>query len=140
MTAPVMPTDADVERVVTGLTALAERCEAASGYDLDLDTDIALAALPEFRLADSDAPKHCRLLNRFGASISPRRYTDSLDAAETLVPAGMFWTMDSWGTGWSAGVWKGRSFLITPDRDRQSPTPALALCAAALRARLAATS
>jgi hypothetical protein len=64
--------------------------------------------------------------------------TASLDAAMSLVPEGCLWTMDSWSArGWSAGIWRPRtrSWLINTDRDRQSPTPAIALCAAALKAR-----
>lgn len=65
-------------------------------------------------------------------------YTASLDAAMSLVPEGCLWTMDSWSArGWSAGIWRPRtrSWLINTDRDRQSPTPAIALCAAALKSR-----
>lgn len=60
-------------------------------------------------------------------------YTTSLDAAHTAVPNGWLWTMDSWGpSGWSAGIWQGRTWAITSTRDRQSRSPALALASAAI--------
>lgn len=63
-------------------------------------------------------------------------YTTSLDAALTLVPDGK-----RWQAGWSPRVLKNEcGFAIIEYRDgktaEQAATPALALCIAALKARL----
>ncbi len=93
------------------LLALAERCEQAAGPDAGLDLAIwtTLLDTPGFQ------------------PLSPWRtdYTVSLDAAVTLVPEGCGWMV----MGNAAKV--GR----LPSR---AATAALALCAAALRARAAA--
>jgi len=105
----------------TTLLTLAERCEQAAGPDRELDWQIAIA----YNVAKG------------------RYYTGSLDAAVTLVPEGCDWHCQSnpsvsacWASvspkklglelrGWGSGM-------------RRASTPALALCAAALRARAAA--
>lgn len=62
-------------------------------------------------------------------------FTASLDAAMTLVPEGMFWTMDSWGPpgSWKAGIWRPQKGWVVFNNP-SCATPALALTAAALRA------
>lgn len=95
------------------LLALAARVEAAAGADRALDRAIAMAAMPP---------------ERRGMYVR-RHYTASLDAAETLVPA-----------GWTGMVHlDGKAGLYRDDReptiDGSAATPALALTAAALRAR-----
>lgn len=63
-------------------------------------------------------------------------YTASIDAALTLVPSGHWWRVEHDDDGETkATAWCGP---IGEDRDRcDSATPALALCIAALRARMA---
>ena len=91
------------------LITLAERCEQAARPDRELDFAIAAG------VGWPDSPN----LHQHA-----RRYTESLDAAVTLVPDGLGWMI----MGNAAKV--GR----LPSR---GATPALALCAAALRARAA---
>lgn len=97
------------------LLALAARVEAAAGADRALDRAIAMAAMPP---------------ERRGMYVR-RHYTASLDAAASLVPEGWQWVV---GQNDSAPV--GTAFAIK-DRalDATGATPALALTAAALRAR-----
>ena len=106
------------------LLALAERCEQAAGPDRELDFAIAAG------LGWPDSPN----LHQHA-----RRYTESLDAAITLVPEGCDWHVQanpSVGACWASvgGPIKQR---ISSDV-RKAATPALALCAGALRARAAA--
>lgn len=96
------------------LLALAARVEAAAGADQALDRAIAMAAMPP---------------ERRGMYVR-RHYTASLDAAASLVPAGWRWVVGNMG---NAHVYQdctaGKSVTA------QAVTPALALTAAALRAR-----
>ena len=96
----------------TTLLTLAERCEQAAGPDAGLDLAIWTSLL--------DTPG-------FRPPPSPWRtdYTASLDAAVTLVPEGCGWMV--MGNAAKVKRWPSRA-----------ATPALALCAAALRARAAA--
>jgi hypothetical protein len=96
----------------TTLLALAERCEQAAGPDAGLDLAIwnALSEMPGF--------KHPSPIWRFDV-------TASLDAAVTTVPEGCGWMVMS--SAAKVGVWPSHG-----------ATPALALCAAALRARAVA--
>ena len=119
------------------LLELAERCEAASGPDVVLAQDIA------------DYAESIGLLS-IGMRIPD--YTASLDAAMTLVPEGFVvkleaWpahgdtpakaSIELWGTSekrWGRDlIWGHGSEDVTAKAD--ASTPALALCAAALRAR-----
>lgn len=103
------------------LLALADRVEALAGACRLADFDIARAV--------------------YGRSVGVAKWTASFDAAMKLVPEGMLWTMDSWEQGWSAGIWRPqKGWLLTHDRERMSCTPALALTAAALRARAKVTA
>jgi hypothetical protein len=119
------------------LLALAERCEAATGPDRELDKAI-FDALPFDAL-----PKGIEGI---------ARYTASLDAAMTLVPEGALWEVDH-----KLNIGPGDTFEQPegePARDfragvgigdvpaqwtygRNFSSSALALCAAALRARAA---
>jgi hypothetical protein len=98
---------------------LAERCEKATGPDRDLDAEIDKAIHPDdwtdglwFDPSRHDLPA----------------YTASLDAAMSLVPEGMLWL-----AGYAVD---GRAIATVDfDHQRAAATPALALCAAALRAR-----
>jgi hypothetical protein len=91
--------------------ALADRCEQAAGPDRELN-----AAIDDFML--KHGPETDRIRN-------PRYvlpYTASLDAAVTLVPEGCGWMVMR--SAAKVGRWPSRG-----------ATAALALCAAALRAR-----
>jgi hypothetical protein len=100
------------------LLELAERCEQASGPDRELDLDITEAL---------------DLAGRAALSLVP--FTASLNAAMTLVPEGCSWSLHKHNSYSRAGVFvdDGRD----PGHYCDAATPALALCAAALRARAA---
>ena len=98
---------------------LAQRCEAATGPDRALDCTIRdTLRLPNDYGADWGARGH--------EIPAAHPYTASLDAALTLVPTG-YWSLKGYSDSLFAadihGIWQGRG-----------TTPALALCAAALRA------
>jgi hypothetical protein len=104
------------------LLELAERCEKATGPDRRLDFGILKATCTE--------REECLYVN---GKPEPR-YTASLDAAMTLVPEGRGLIYKRHGI---KNVWRvqilsgdGNTFI-----DGDAATPALALCAAALRAR-----
>jgi len=116
------------------LLALAERCEQAAEPDRELDAEIAVALFggeiiwktanwtmdqyPTRRFKNSD------YIGGYQSS-GILTYTESIDAAVTLVPEGCGWMV-------MKNVAKvGRG-------PKRGATPALALCAAALRARAAA--
>ncbi len=115
-----------------GLRALAERVERAEGADRDLDGAVASVVLPNVESYDGDwwwgphddAPLHVPA------------YTASLDDAVSLVPEGKVWCL--FGVGYGNNP---RSEAYVEDDDADYPggaaTPALALTAAALRARAA---
>lgn len=111
----------DKERLVE----LAERCEAATGPDRELDYLIA-KAIGGYRFGDA----------LHGAM---SRFTESLDAAMSLVPEGLCWRLGVNGNpkakllGGSAAAILGDDFG-TDISKAGAATPALALCAAALRA------
>lgn len=91
------------------LLALAERCEKEE---------------PSFAM-------ECAIAEAIGAySTPPRNYTVSLDAAVTLVPVET-WKAEQGDEAGYAVVECGPVFVVS------AKTPALALCAAALRARAA---
>lgn len=119
------------------LLALAEQCENASGPDRVLDaaimglfTNSVESDNGEWWWGPHDAP--------------PQRvpaFTASLDAALALVPEGMAWSV---GQNVHHKHWLARVQIIDADggptsvgRCEGAATPALALCAAALRARAA---
>lgn len=110
------------------LVKLAALCEAASGPDRELDLEIACIKFNKPRehfLTDE--------LDRleFGHQ---RDYTSSLDSAMTLVPEG--WALDCLKEG-EVGSWYINlrpRYWIGEWQYSKAATPALALCAAALRA------
>jgi hypothetical protein len=133
------------------LLDLAERCEAATGPDRELDCRIHCAV--------KDWPIE-QLGNEFYALIDGKRYmvgwlgnevksayyacrtdsgaplyTASLDAAETLVPNGYKWSV--FGGGYATvEPWSGEeSDDECGTSETKCATPALALTAAALRSR-----
>ena len=108
---------------------LARRCEAATGPDRALDCAIRdTLRLPNDYSADWGARKH-----EIPAAYP---YTASLDAALTLVPGEAFWRVGHDGAGPDPSAFRADVFQ-TPGTGlnvARSATPALALCAAALRA------
>ena len=116
--------------------ALALRCEQATGPDRELDADIWLLCVP------GAARKHTSYFHKAsgrecvidetrdvtGRLIIVPAYSASLDAALTLVPDGSPASLIIFANK--------RSFAeCEDDNQREAATPALALCAAALRAR-----
>lgn len=131
------------------LLALAARCEAATGPDRELDADIACHApicQADYVLSAHPSAKPGRVTRYFDdgghGTFVCQNYTASLDAAMTLVREGWLLdqllernTVDSANWRWKAGLWRADSDVIVAGK---SPaTPALALCAAALRAKAA---
>jgi len=114
------------------LLKLAERCEAATAPDFEIDRDIELF----FGRYD--------VVGGGGQTYAPPHYTTSLDAAMMLVsdlPAsamGTTWAVEQWDTN---GVWpehvRASAWVIGASRV-YAATPALALCAASLKACSAA--
>ena len=98
------------------LVALAERVEKATGPDRELDVAIAGASGVTYPADPVNWPPH---------------YTASLDAALTLAPCNLLWVVDCWGNA-RVGLHNGQcsGSLLPP----HPPQPALALCAAVLRA------
>lgn len=96
------------------LIELAERCEKAEGPDRELDLCI-------MRYAE----------NIGGAAENAKHYTASIDAALTLVPEGLQFYLSRGDYATAATVGREQEWHAT------AATPALALCAAALRARAA---
>lgn len=130
------------------LLKLAERCEAATGPDRSLDCAIAVAAADYFLLPPKwdGGPVGYGYFDADGAEVHPghggdqlvKRYTASLDAAMTLVPEGMKLVLDTHHMivtlyeYWPISSPEDEGFA---SYQAEAATPALALCAAALRAR-----
>jgi hypothetical protein len=112
---------------------LAERCEAATGPDRELSWDI-WEAIGE------------PVIDDYSLNGSAPAYTASLDAAMTLVPEGYYWTLSlgckagrdsEFGPYW-AELYSMADYRSHIDVEEiPGTTPALALCAAALKARTA---
>jgi len=128
---------------VSELLELAERCEAATGPDRELSAAIALATNSWLHEVDGNKPQNCRLRNGFGSPVyigglsGHMDYSASLDAAMTLVPEGWhtFLTQqDRHSRNWRWDLRGGFGSHV----GARCASPALALCAAALRARAAA--
>jgi len=120
------------------LRALAERCERAQGPDRELDAEIAEArgAVPAGAFRMYGFPEKAVWgLDAYNTWKAPA-YTASLDDALTLVPE-----------GWHVGLWvdpdgtarvrmgNGERVIYAGSPQANCATPALALCAASLRAR-----
>jgi hypothetical protein len=110
------------------LLELAERCERAEGPDRELDARIAELAIANLQVLPAGTGAWLVLEDgrQRDASAVPA-YTASLDVAMTLVPEGnlprRLYIRDE-----ATAVFLG-------DLEALAATPALALCAAALRAR-----
>lgn len=129
------------------LTALIARVEAATGPDREVDAEIARTLLPHNaeHVARSRSGWSYRVFGPEGWDdewMETRPYTASLDAAMTLVPEGGEWNAAG---GWTSGCLpssrakavKATAWVWGAERGVFAATPALALTAAALRARLA---
>lgn len=131
------------------LLALAERCEGApEGRSAELDEAISCAIFPELRqvsvTASVTGPE--MIWEMRGQRVRILDYSSSLDAALSLVPEGAVWhVMTDYGDLQRAKVGPANnpSASIYSNEDRplfivaDAATPALALTAAALRARAA---
>ena len=114
------------------LLELAERCEAATGPDAALDREIWLKAVADKEQRflvevgrDAHGDKEANFRTDWMADGA--RYTASIDAALTLVPEGSSWMLIRHSEGFT---------LAKAGSDPcKGATPALALCAASLRAR-----
>ncbi len=129
------------------MLALADRCEAATGPDRAIDFDIFRAIHPEY--AGPEWKEFGGGLRHINDSsdmrclppphMTPARWTASIDATLSLVPDGWKWALHSADDKAPPTAYcvpdMGR--LPWPDwvTDILAATPALALCAAALRAR-----
>lgn len=118
------------------LLILATRCEAVTGPDRMLDGEIWRATEPDgiwtldyhgvwMRQDEAD---HV-------AYDMPPAYTSSLDAAVSLVSNGYDWHVQNNPSVNAAWASVGKPTAHWGDMMRRAATPALALCAAALRAR-----
>jgi hypothetical protein len=126
----------------TTLIALAERCEQAARPDRELDADIALAIGYTHERRGTERARWWRTpsgqqLAYEGYKNHPPFFTGSLDAAIALVPEGHEWLRK---TPQTMTVYRVPADLKEWARhiDAGAAPPALALCAAALRARAAA--
>ena len=124
------------------MTELARRCEDAEGPSRELDAEIFIAVLwPDHKLQTTcdlfpDEVRTGRIQepNGCGWMESPR-YTSSLDAAMTLVPEGWLWQVELIGHQTKGRIGAAMAWLKHRQVEHgQAATPALALCAAALRA------
>jgi hypothetical protein len=135
---------------VSDLLTLVERCEKAAGPDRELDCLIFesqhLLLMPNHR-GTIDGEPTGEYFSQDGHQLPERAplYTGSIDAAMALVPEGYWTALDHFCMSDIPGKTKWRTFLNRHfeigDRDYLQKslavalTPALALCAAALRAR-----
>jgi len=121
-------------RIPADLIALAERVEAAERPSRELDAQIHFAIHARIK------PLGTETWAFVAQTFNIPRYTASVDAAQKLVPDGCVWFAgtDHEVPGMAHVNWPG---ITTDDRpanyDTQAASPALALCAAALRARAA---
>jgi|ERR1700761_4058 len=131
------------------LIKLAATCETATGSLRVLDFEIHIEAIEDGIWPTMD--RHGRIINP-DAKMSDYlaayrsvidsddqdfdlpRYTASLDAALTLVPEGYDYIIEHTNGGLTICARVGHN---DPDKNSWGETPALALCAAALRARAA---
>lgn len=118
---------------------LADRIEQADGPSRELDVEIFLTVLGDGWRVQTDCalfPEQVQTgrvqeVSGCGWRNSPA-YTSSIDAALTLVPAGWFWSITMRGE--KRGEFHACCVRQGPLVWHEGITPALALCAAALRA------
>jgi hypothetical protein len=109
---------------MSDLSALAYRVEGLDGVDHEVDRLIADAIGWQQIITNERGEQAFRFL---------RRYTGSLDAAMTLVPGGFQFEVTT--TGYKPGATVCGDSLTGVHEGSYAATPALALTAAALRAR-----
>lgn len=118
---------------------LSERVERAEGPSRELDAEIALAVGYADCRPWSAASNHRHPVeNRYGHGFSPPVFTGSLDDARSLVPKG--WHISLLAQGrydqlTTVVVQRNGDNSGTCEGCENAATPALALCAAALKAR-----
>ena len=119
------------------LIELAAKCEAAAGPDRALDSAIWYAVVERIEPGER---RDRDMVGRWPA------YSASIDAAMTLVPEGMLYALANAHVDDPRGehsVGKGSAIVGPPmmrdGEPTQAATAALALCAAALKARAART-
>lgn len=113
------------------IEALIARVEAAEGPSRELDAEIARAT------GWTTYPVGWWLAPDKTSHTEPPRYSESLDAAAALVPEGHNWSLDVLlRDGNEARTFYG-AHPNEIDTEATGATPALALTAAALRARMA---
>jgi hypothetical protein len=132
------------------LLSLAERVERATGADRLLDANILWAIKPDEFEADADeedehlSPSYCYArggwtMNRadhyYLNTIPVPRFTASVDAALTLVPEGVFPRIYGEASQATIVAWTDTVGWEEVSRSDLCHSSALALCAAALRAR-----
>ncbi|HYF35954.1 MAG TPA: hypothetical protein VD994_11730 [Prosthecobacter sp.] len=151
------------ERVESGAVAdLVRRLERATGPNFALEVEITRLVLPDTffgkRVVDwfeAGAWFGCNTDDgyRHLGAVPIARYTSSLDAAVTLVPEGWRWDVNTYGKKprariesadfdceiWHAGGKDTRDVLRGSEHEGKGKTPAIALCIAALKARVSAT-
>lgn len=120
---------------MTRLLNLAERCKTAAGPDREIDCLIQEWRFPELtpdmRVMYYGDPTGEHVRDEGQTFVRSPSFTASLDAAMTLVPEGYDWAVFRTNGGLTVHSWCGNR------EDIFAATPALALCAAALRARAA---
>jgi len=123
---------------------LIEQIEAADAGSRELDAEIARVFEPERIWLPVMSYGHGVYANANGSASMCPAYTTSLDAAMTLVPEG--WRLaamaehdpkDGKSIVHLVRIGKGYGGQVDDRRWSNAATPALALCAAALRARAA---
>lgn len=130
------------------LLGLAERCWKAEGPDRELDR--AIAPIIGIRVVDEGHPLGRCYYDENGHGVPLPLFTASIDAAMTLVPdAYRLTSLAEYGQGLGRLVGKWGCVLVPRNlegldtfekqfatmADAKAATPALALCAAALKAR-----
>jgi hypothetical protein len=117
---------------------LAERCEAATGPDREIDA--AICRTTKVCVEQPDGSWMRYLTDGYCHSMHPLNVTSSIDAALTLVPQDEFEEPWLWSIA-SGGHTTATAEVINADSvetfNGKGRTDALAICAAALRARAA---
>jgi hypothetical protein len=117
---------------------LIERLERAIGPDRELDARIhaavSWACRPEatFAFYPASSSYDVHLGDARATDQASETYTETIDAALTLLPNGWRWHVDCRP---GAQCWHGLQSVFDDDGDSLAATPAIALCIAALRAR-----
>lgn len=116
------------------LNDLADRVERLEGSDYAIELEIATWCYENGSIAGVNYDPRMWLERNGGG------FTYSIDAAMTLVPEGCAWSLYSDGPTYKASAEIGKhpsgGELMQGDWIGEGETPALALCCAALRARL----